>query len=236
MPYQVLLVDDDREFREELRECLDEYDVIEAASGSEALKLLKRPNEIDLVLLDVMMPGLRGTEVLKEIKTRDPEQKVVILTGFSSKDVAIDALKGRADEYLEKPLDIYRVKAAIAGLLGEGELRGGSADRSTAGKIARVKRFLERNWHKKVGLKDVSRTVGLSDKYLSRLFKAEAGVGFNDYALKVKIAEAKKLLAKNWSVGDVAGRIGYQNAESFIRAFRKLTGRTPADYRRRRNG
>ena len=178
MPYQILLVDDDREFREELRECLDEYDVIEAASGSEALKLLKRPNEIDLVVLDVMMSGLRGTEVLKEIKTRHPELKVIILTGFSSKDIAIDALKGRADEYLEKPLDIYRVKAAIAGLLGESEVRADPTDRSTAGKIARVKRFLERNWHKKVCLKDVSLPVGLSDKYLSRLFKAETGICF----------------------------------------------------------
>jgi two-component system response regulator YesN len=233
VPYQVLLVDDDREFREELRECLDEYDVIGAASGQEALKLLKRPNEIDLVLLDVMMPGPRGTEILKEIKARYPEQKVVILTGFSSKDVAIDALKGRADEYLEKPLDIYRVKAAIAGLLEERELRESPDDHTTAGKIARVKRFLERNWHKKVCLKDVSGTVGLSDKYLSRLFKAETGDCFNDYALKVKIVEAKKLLGKDWPVSDVAGRLGYQNTESFIRAFRKLTGRTPAEYRRR---
>ena len=233
MPYQILLVDDDREFREELRECLDEYDVIEASGGAEALRLLKRPNEIDLVLLDVMMAGLRGTEVLKEIKSRYPEQKVIILTGFSTKDVAIDALKVRADEYLEKPLDIYRVKTTIAGLLRESELRDGPNDRSTAGKIARAKRFLERNWHKKVYLKDVSRSVGWSQKYLSRLFKAETGVCFNDYALKVKIGEAKKLLGKDWSVGDIAGRLGYQNAESFIRVFRKLTGRTPAEYRRR---
>ena len=233
MPYQLLLVDDDREFREELKECLDDYDVIEASGGTEALKLLKRPNEIDLIILDVMMPGLRGTQVLKEIKARYPEQKVIILTGFSSKDVAIDALKGRADEYLEKPLDIFRLKAAIAGLLAEKERSVAPEDRSIAGKIARVRRFLERNWHKKVCLKDVSLAVGLSDKYLSRLFKAETGVCFNDYALKVKMSKAKKLLAKNWPVGEVAGRLGYQNAESFIRVFKKLAGRTPADYRRR---
>ncbi len=233
MPYQILLVDDDREFREELRDCLDEYDVIGVGNGTEALQLLKRPNEVDLVILDVMMPGPRGTEVLKEIKRRSPELKTIILTGFSSKSVAIDALKGRADEYLEKPLDIARLKSAVVGLLagsGEGEDLG---DRSTAAKIRRIKRFLEKNWHKKVCLRDVSRAVGWSEKYLSRLFKEETGTCFNDYALKVKVAEAKKLLAKSWSVGETADRLGYQNAESFIRIFKKLAGRTPAQYKKR---
>lgn len=232
MPYQILLVDDDREFREELRECLDEYDVIEAPSGQEALKLLKRPNEIDLVILDVMMPGLRGTDVLKAIKTRLPEQRVIILTGYSSKDVAIDALKGRADEYLEKPLDVQRLKTAIVGLLGEYGDAAATADRSTSARIDRIKRFLERNWHKKVCLRDVAGSIGWSEKYLSRKFKAEAGICFNDYALKVKTREARKLLAKGWPVGDVAERLGYQNAESFIRIFKKLAGRTPARYKR----
>jgi len=233
VPYQVLLVDDDREFREELRECLDDYDVIEAASGQEALRLLRRPNEVDLVILDVMMPGLRGTDVLKAIKTRAPEQKVIILTGFSTKDVAIDALKGRADEYLEKPLDIQRLKSAVAGLLAHNGQRENQADRSLGGKIGRIKRFLERNWHKKVCLRDVAGSVGWSEKYLSRLFREETGVCFNDYALKVKVREAKQLLAKGWTVGDVSERLGYQNAESFIRIFRKLTGRTPARYKLR---
>jgi YesN/AraC family two-component response regulator len=232
VPYQILLVDDDRAFREELRECLDEYDVVEAASGPEALKLLKRPNEIDLVILDVMMPGLRGTEVLKEIKARQPEQKVIILTGYSSKDTAIDALKGRADEYLEKPLDIYRVKAAVAGLLETSELSREPDNHSPQARITRAKRFLERNWHKKVRLKDVAAVVGLSEKYLSRLFKQAAGVRFSEYALKVKIREAKKLLGNNWPVEEIAGRLGYQNSESFIRAFKRSTGRTPARYRR----
>ncbi len=231
MPYQVLLVDDDREFREELRECLDGYDVVEAANGTEALQLLKRPNEVDLVVLDVMMPGPRGTDVLKEIKRRSPELKTIILTGFSSKNVAIDALQGRADEYLEKPLDIARFRNAVAGLLGKRE-SAAEADRSAAGKIGRVKRFLERNWHKKVCLKDISRTVGWSDKYLSRLFKEMTGEGFNDYALRVKVREAKKLLARSWTVGETADRLGYQNAESFIRIFKKQTGRTPARYKR----
>ena len=62
------------------------------------MQLLRKPNEIDLVLLDVMMPGLSGTEVLREMKKLSPNLAIIILTGYSSKDVAIEALKGHADD------------------------------------------------------------------------------------------------------------------------------------------
>ena len=68
MAYQILVVDDDADFREELRYCLDGYTVIEAANGPEALAILKKPNAIDLVILDAVMPKMSGTEVLREIK------------------------------------------------------------------------------------------------------------------------------------------------------------------------
>ena len=54
MAYNILLVDDDREFREEFRDFLHDYNVVEASNGNEALELLSRPNEIDVVILDVM--------------------------------------------------------------------------------------------------------------------------------------------------------------------------------------
>jgi CheY-like chemotaxis protein len=57
MPYTILLVDDDNEFREEFKDLLEDYTVIEAANGQAALDILKAPNAVDLVILDVMMPG-----------------------------------------------------------------------------------------------------------------------------------------------------------------------------------
>lgn len=233
MPYQILLVDDNREFREEFRECLDDYDVIEAANGQEALKKLTKPNEIDLVILDVMMPGLRGTEVLRAIKKIDPDLGIIILTGYSSKDIAIEALKGRADEYLEKPLEIGRAKAIIKELLGKREQKE-HPGYSAAAKIERVKRLIERNCHKKVCLRDAAGVVGLNPKYLSRLFKEQAGIGFNDYLLQAKVKEAKKMLQRSdLKIASIADQFGYQNTESFIRTFKKLTGRTPAEFRRK---
>src|ERR1700689_1106350 len=106
MAYQILMVDDDAEFREELRDCLEGYTVIEAANGPEALAILKKPNVIDLVILDAVMPQVSGMEVLREIKKIKPGLAIIIMTGQSSKDIAIDALKGRAHDYIEKPIDI----------------------------------------------------------------------------------------------------------------------------------
>src|SRR5277367_3176809 len=101
MAYQILMVDDDADFREELRHCLDNYTVIEAANGLEALAILKKPNAIDLVVLDAVMPHMSGTEVLLEIKRIKPSLVTIMLTGQSSKDIVIDALKNRADDYIE---------------------------------------------------------------------------------------------------------------------------------------
>jgi CheY-like chemotaxis protein len=57
MPSKILLVDDDKDFRVELKECLSGYDIVEASSGEEAINILKKPNDIDLVILDVNLPG-----------------------------------------------------------------------------------------------------------------------------------------------------------------------------------
>ena len=232
MPYTILLVDDDKDFRDEFRDSLEDYNVVEASNGEEALNLLKRPNEIDLVILDVMMPGLQGTEVLREIKKIEPNLGIIILTGFSTKDVAIEALKARADDYIEKPVDIDKTKEIIKKLLEIKKEGGIIYSQGIKGKIERVRHFAQRNYHKKVTLKDAANLVYLSPKYLSRIFKQATGSGFSDYKLKIKIEQAKKLLAKtSYNINQIAENLGYENAESFIRQFKKFSGYTPTGYR-----
>ena len=232
MPYNILLVDDDSEFREEFCDFLEDYEVIEASNGEEALDILRKPNEVDLVILDVMMPGKRGTDVLREIKAMSPDLKVIILTGYSSKDVAVKALKGRADEYIEKPPHPFRTKEIIDRLL---ESAGGGEegiDGDMEGKIQRVKTFVERNYHKKVRLEDAAERVYLSPKYLSRVFREVTGKRFSDYRLEVKTEKAKEILAGTGkSVSQISDELGYLNTESFIRIFKKFTDLTPTAYR-----
>ncbi|MDD4938967.1 MAG: response regulator [Candidatus Omnitrophica bacterium] len=237
MPEKILIVDDDAEFRQELRDYLQDYQVVEAANGMEALRIINRANEIGVVILDVMMPRISGTEVLSEIKKIEPDLGIIILTGHSSKDVAIEALKNRADEYLEKPSSIESLKEIIEKLLSK---RNGEAEIDTAnteGKVLKVRRFIEKNCFKKTTLKEAAEAVCLSPKYLSRVFKEETGAGFNEYKLKIKIGSAKELLGKSGcNVNQISDKLGYENAESFIRQFRKLTRQTPSEFRRKLQG
>lgn len=232
MAEKILIVDDDAEFRQELCDFLDDYQVIEAPSGNECLKILKRANEINLVILDVRMPGLSGTEVLEEIKKIDPDLGIIILTGYSSKDVAIEALKGHADDYVEKPVDPQRLKETIEALLAK---RRGEPDImacDTKGKIEKIKRFTLRNRFKKTTLKEAASCVYLSPKYLSRLFKQVTGESFSNYRLTIKMDAAKGLLQKTgYNINQISDKLGYQNTESFIRQFKIRTRLTPAEYR-----
>lgn len=234
MPEKILLVDDDIDFREEMRDYLEGYDIVEASNGVEALKLLKRANEIGVAILDVMMPGLSGTEVLSEMKKIDPDLGVVILTGHGSKDVVVEALKGRADDYIEKPSGIDKIKDVIDRLLAKRRGEAAIDTTDTKGKILKIRRFIEKNCFKKTTLKDAAESVCLSPKYLSRIFKEETGTGFSEYRLGVKVKQSERLLKDTgMNIEQISDKLGYQNSESFIRVFKKSKGSTPTEYRKK---
>ncbi len=234
---KILLVDDDSVFREEFTECFSGYEFLQAADGAEALRILKAPNEIDLVIMDVRMPGLDGLSLLEQINKTASGVATMIVTGYSSKETVLRALRGKADDFLEKPFDIEKVRAAIDRVLNlrKTGYRGDAAD--TAGKIEHVKRYLTRNSSRKVSLKDAAAAVFLSPKYLSRIFQEHQGTGFNEYKLELKMAEAEGLLRQTaYNIDQISEKLGYQNTESFIRQFKKTTGATPAGYRRKARG
>lgn len=233
IPAKVLLVDDDPVFREEFMDCFEEYGIREAASGEDALEILRKPNEIDLVILDVKMHGMDGIEALNRIKKMDGDLTTVILSASGSKDMVIDALKAHADDYIEKPLDIDATREIIERVLDAKGRRGGPSSSHIEDKIERVKNFIERNVLKKISLSDATNIVSLSPKYLSRIFEEHTGKGFNEYRLELKIEKAKEILMKTaYTVDEISDKLGYKNTESFTRIFKKITGRTPAEYRK----
>lgn len=232
---KILLVDDDKIFRSEFKNSLEEYDITEASTAEEALGFLRRPNDIDLVILDVMLPDSRGTDVLAEIKRLAPDTGIIILTGYSSEETAIDALRGHADEYLDKQCGIRKIKETIEKVL---EAKGDQPDlecADTKGKIERVKRFIQKNLHKRITLKDAALAVCLSPKYLSRIFKEKTGTGLTRYRLRMRMEEAKRLLATTgYTVNQIADMSGYGHAEPFIRQFKKIAGFRPTEYRKKK--
>jgi DNA-binding NtrC family response regulator len=105
---RVLLVDDETPFIEALSKRLSKRDllVVTATSGPEALDKLKTDSPIDVVVLDVKMPGMDGTETLRAIKRDYPLVEVIMLTGHATVDSAIEGMKPGAWDYLMKPCDM----------------------------------------------------------------------------------------------------------------------------------
>ncbi len=114
---KILVIDDEKNIRLTLRDILEDdgHNVIEAGSGEDGLELLKNEN-VDLVLLDVRLPGMDGIEVLKGIRKLDETLDVIMISGHATVGTAVDALRIGAYDFLEKPLSLARVKLAIRNL------------------------------------------------------------------------------------------------------------------------
>jgi len=112
--YRVLLVDDEEEFVSALSErlMLRGIEVESALNGEEALASLV-DKEFEVVILDVMMPGLGGLEVLRQIKSTHPNTQVILLTGHGSTREGIEGMRLGAFDYLIKPVDIEEMLAKM---------------------------------------------------------------------------------------------------------------------------
>jgi signal transduction histidine kinase len=114
---RVLIVDDELGVRESLRAILGkDCEVVTASSGDEALGLIGRES-VDLVTLDLRMPGLGGIAVLERLKKIDPEIEALIITGYGSLDTAIQGLRHHAFDYISKPFDCDQVRAVVQAAL-----------------------------------------------------------------------------------------------------------------------
>ena len=105
--FNVLLVDDESEFLDTLVKRIKKRNVNAhgVASGEEALAFLNQ-QPVDVVVLDVRMPGMDGIQALREIKQRYPLIEVIMLTGHASLEVAIEGMELGAFDYMMKPIEI----------------------------------------------------------------------------------------------------------------------------------
>jgi two-component system response regulator AtoC len=113
LPDRILVVDDDEALRESLAMLLaaEGYEVVTAADANAALVLLEEP--VDVVLCDVRMPGRDGLELLPELIRRLPGAPVLLMSAYGSGDLAVEALKRGAFDYLAKPFQPSEVLLAI---------------------------------------------------------------------------------------------------------------------------
>jgi DNA-binding NtrC family response regulator len=121
----ILVADDDAAMREVLEMRLQEwgFSVLLAADGSEALQIAESKDP-DMVLADLVMPQVSGLELLRRLKSDKRYRPVIMITAEGSVDVAVEAMKQGAEDFVTKPLDYPKLRAILEAARGEMELRG----------------------------------------------------------------------------------------------------------------
>ncbi len=123
MATTVLVIDDEKSIRSSLKEILEyeKMQVIEAQNGSEGLRAIK-DQEIDLVLCDIKMPKMDGTDVLDGLMMLKPEVPIIMISGHGSIETAVGALKKGAFDFIEKPIDLNRLLVSVRHALDKNNL------------------------------------------------------------------------------------------------------------------
>jgi DNA-binding response OmpR family regulator len=119
MPKRVLIVDDEENIRGMSRLALESsgYEVGEAENGLEAFAIIGADESWDLVLLDQKMPGMIGIEVLRRLKVMLPAARVIMMTAYTSIDLAVEAMKLGASDFVRKPMTPEILRNAVAAAL-----------------------------------------------------------------------------------------------------------------------
>lgn len=115
----ILVVDDEEAVRELMVAALQtkQRDVLTASSGEEALEIIKK-TDVDLVLLDLSMPGLNGVDTFQELQALRPGLPVVIVTGYPDSDLMARALEIGPFTMISKPVDLHQIQKTVDRIVG----------------------------------------------------------------------------------------------------------------------
>jgi CheY-like chemotaxis protein len=128
---RILVVDDEEHLRRVMRLTLEAagYDVGEAPDGEEALRLFEDGLSFDAILLDQRMPGIDGLETLERMKMRRADACIIMVTAYATVELAVDAMKLGATDFVRKPMTPETLRHAVAAALAK---RGPTAAKSAA--------------------------------------------------------------------------------------------------------
>ena len=191
-PVRVLVVDDDQAILEFMETFLtkDGFEVTTLANAKDAPEAVK-DGGFHLVVLDLMMPGLGGVEVLEQIRRVDSDVAVVIFTGYPSLDTAVQSMKLDAVDYLKKPFNPYEFREVLDRVMRKkGLLR--TPEENLHRVIGETIRGLRKD--RGLTLKQMARRTGLSVSLLSQIERAESSASISSLykiatALDVRIQD-----------------------------------------------
>jgi signal transduction histidine kinase/ligand-binding sensor domain-containing protein/DNA-binding response OmpR family regulator len=248
----LLFVDDNRDFCEFMADSLsDEYTVILAYNGQEALEKL-RENEISIVVSDVMMPVMSGTELCEKIKTNIQWSHipVILLTVRTTEEYQLEGLKLGADDYITKPFNFNLLKLRIQKFLewtekchisfsqkmdvSPSEITITSLDEQLIEDA--IKAVEEHIDDPEFSVEDLGRLVGLSRSHLYKKLMSITGKGPAEFIRTIRLKRGRQLLEKSQlQISEIAYAVGFNSPKRFSINFKNEFGISPSDYLRRLN-
>ena len=247
--HTVLAVDDNSEILDFLTRVLgNDYSVIAATNATQALDLL-RNNDVDLVVSDIMMEGIDGIELCRQIKNDigTSHIPVILLTAKTDISTKIESLEGGADAYIEKPFSPEHLKAQIANLLLKlnefrrrysgmpmSEFRTLSHNQLDEEFIEKCRTIIiEHMSEPNLSVELLARELAMSRTSLFKKLKAVTDMTPNDFMKLIRLKEASRLLAEGrYRISEIGFIAGFSSSSYFAKCFAKQFGVLPTEFLR----
>lgn len=244
----ILLIEDDNDVREfllsELESCFD----LKVASDGKAGIAMAKELDVDLIVSDVMMPGMNGFELTKRLKNsfETSHIPIILLTALSTDENVLEGTESGADAYITKPFSPQLLMARILQLLNQREIlrqKFGKVPQEIRSAMLRneqdslfVKR-LDSIVYSRLGEQDLSvdKVAGLLHLGRTIFYKKVRGTtGYtpNEYIRVIRLRKAAELLKESEkNVSEVAYAVGFDNPYYFSKCFKEQFGMPPSQYR-----
>lgn len=244
----ILLVEDNADLRTYMKTTLSEiYNVMEAANGRIGLEMATE-HLPDLIVSDIMMPKMSGTELCNKIKTdqRTSHIPLILLTAKAGQKNKLEGLSTGADDYLTKPFDVAELKVRIKNLIvqrrqlrqrfsGAITLKPEEIAVTPADEVflTTVKDTIENNIpNENFGVEDLSQAVNMSKSQTNRKLKAILGQSPNQLIRNMRLNRAKEMLeAKVGTISEICFEVGFNSLAYFSKCFADQFGLPPSEVR-----
>ena len=254
--YKILIVEDEEMIRKGLRYTFDWYKsdsvvVGEASNGIEGLEKIKEL-EPDIVLADITMPIMDGITMLEK-SINDFVYSAIIISGYDEFEYAKRSIKIGVAEYLLKPVNPEQLVEALERAKEQVKQRKQfeliknntiniediqtikidiiQDDFKVSKHVSDMINYIKENYPKKISIKNLVETTGMSDTYLNQKFKDETSFTFNEFLNRYRIQEAiNQMKTGEGKVYTIASDVGFNNYRYFISVFKKYTNCTPSDF------
>ena len=251
--YQILIAEDETLERKVLCTTLQKHfgelcQIHQAKNGREAVALFleHRPQ---VAVLDIEMPGSSGLEAARQIRQSGYPCMILFLSAYDKFSYAREAITLRAIDYLLKPYEAQELILSVEEALNlYGRSAGAPEQQHTAvqepieegdpaaqrmGQVREnIERYIRKHYTAELSMQDVAKAMNYSEAYFCKLFKQCFKVNFSAWLNEFRVEKAKEMLqSTRMSIREISLACGYTDANYFARVFKRITGKTPSEYR-----